>query len=583
MSDVLFVVPAFNKSVAEECNGTLLLATILRENGVDVDIYRYYESKQDEGFDSFVESSVYNILLKKPKIVSFYCRGDCYISNIRVAERIKELNPETIIVFGGPQADLSAKETISRIGWVDYCCSGEGETTIFPLFSGLLNKENISHIRGLTYRNEQGEVVSNLPPDLLSDLDTLPYVDYSLLPDEIRNLIREKHKIFNIDVGRGCPYNCAYCSTSVFWKRKFRIKSPARIADEILRIEGMFGDGRYALDHDLFTVNKKNLYEFCKIMKEKGAGIRWACSSRADTIDKDVIEEMVSAGMYAMYLGIETGSPRMQKLTHKNLDLDKAFETIKFLKEKKVEITASFIYGFPEETEEDIEQTLQFAYRLLKMNISVFQFHLCAFFPGTEYYSVYRDQLVFAQNASDAVGDFGVKENLDFIKANEELFPFYFEYHSEVRDKFAKLADLVLIVLEMYKSLSSLDNTKFGSKRLVDLYLELLEANKSVLETAEDYNYKENALELICNYLSTVCDADEMEMYKDIFRFNYDLRMANRKKTAHSDVKTYNVDINAVLKGRPLSEIEKKPVMVFINKVGKKVSYVVKPMTAFEK
>lgn len=580
MSDVLFVVPVFEVNISNECNGTLILATILREKGIDVDIYRYYQSGEKTVFCDFAEKSAKNILAASPKIVSFYCRGDCYLLNIRVAEKLKELRPDIYIVFGGPQADISAKETLSRIPWVNYCCSGEGETTVYPLFSGLLNDKDVSQIRGLTYRSPDGEITANPRPELIENLDDNPFVDYSFIPEETKRRVKEQNLIVNIDIGRGCPYKCAYCSTSRFWQRKFRIKSPDRIAQEMIRIENAFGSGRYVLDHDLFTVNKNNVYEFCRIMKEGGYGLRWGCSSRADTIDKEVIEEMVSAGMRAMFLGIETGSPRMQKLSNKNLDLNKAFEIVSFLKEKGVSVTASFIYGFPEETEDDVEMSLQFAYRMYELGVVLIQFHLCAIFPGTEYYNKYKDQLVFSANVPDAVDDFGVLENIDFIKANEDLFPFYYEYRSDSRDKFKGLNFTVGLLMNVYKKLLKLDPDKFSGKRLTDMFFELKAANKAFFENCSDGKCKEKEFELITNYLSTVYSKEELEKLKDIFGFYNDLRIAESKNADYADVKVYNIDIGAVDKGKKLTEIDYAPTMVYINKTGKKVSYVIKPFTA---
>lgn len=578
MSDVLFVVPVFKPDITKECNGTLLLATILKEKGIDVDIYRYYESKSEDDFCEFVETSAKNILAKGPKIVSFYCRGDCYLANIRVAERIRELNPDIPIVFGGPQADISAKETIRSIPWVDYCCSGEGETTVFPLFDGLLNNRDVTDVRGLTYRNRAGEVVSNPRPELIADLDSLPFVDYSFIPEETRKLVRENNQKLTVDVGRGCPYNCAYCSTSAFWQRKFRLKSSHQIVENMKYLQREFGAKKFLFDHDLFTANKNKVYEFCKILKDEGLNYSWSCSSRADTIDKDLIEEMVSAGMKAMYLGIETGSLRMQKLTHKNLNLQKAFDVIKILKEKRVLITTSFIYGFPEETEEDVEETLQYIYRMVDLKVFTVQLHLCTMFPGTEYYNTYKDQLVPADNFSNLVGDFGVPENMEFIEANKELFPFYYEYRSELRDKLSGLEKTFVQIINLHKKLSKLDPEKVSGKSLVDLFLEFKAVNKKFFDSWGDYDVKEVEEELVYNYLSTIYAGEELEKLKVIFGFYHDLVIAERNEDNHSGVKMYGIDIDSVVKGKRLSEIENIPSMVYINKVGKKVSYIIKPL-----
>ncbi len=577
MEDVLFVVPVYEATISRDCNGTILLATILKEKGMNVGIYRYYETKATNNFYEYVEDATKNILARNPRIVSFYCRSDCYLVNIRVAERIKELRPEIHIVFGGPQADTSAVETIKKIPYVDYCCCGEGETTVFPLFNGLINNLDVTHIPGLTYRNSEGVVVSNPRPEMIEDLDTLPFDDYSFTPEEFKKRVTDENQHFHVDVGRGCPYNCAYCSTSIFWKRRFRMKSADRIFKEIVKAEKELGVTSFVLEHDLFTANKKKVFEFCKILKDNGFNKSWICSSRADTIDRETIEEMASAGLERIYMGIETGSPRMQKLTHKNLNLDTTIETIKALHDNNIRVTASFIYGFPEETEDDIEQTLQFVYRLVKMHVKKIQMHLFTMFPGTEYYNTYKDSLTLTNNTTDAVDTFGLEENREFIQENKEIFPSFFEYRSELRDKVYGLSNLMMLIFEIYEKLCKCDPERFCNMRLIDLFFDFKKANNISSEQNPATSVRENRLQYICNYLATIYTSDELDILVDGFTFYADLKRINQSDLAQMEVKSYNSDVNAFDKGAKLSEIKKTPVMVFIRKTGNKISYVSKP------
>jgi len=523
MSSVLFVVPVFKELIRQECGGTLLLATILKSKGIDVDIYRYYESNPDTDFNTFLDNSVNNILARNPLIVSFYCRGDSYLANILVAKRIKELHPEIHIVFGGPQADITARETIEQIPWVDYCCSGEGETTIYPLFKGLLNGEDVTYINGLTYRNSSNEIVTNPRPELIENLDELPYTDYTFIPESTLSKNMETPPKVLMDVGRGCPYNCAYCSTSLFWQRKFRLKSADRIVAEMKQLYEEYGIKKFIFEHDLFTASKKRVFEFCRALKDSGLGLEWSCSSRADTIDKETIEEMASAGMRSIYMGIESGSARMQKIMHKNLNLDKAMDTIKHLTDNKIKITASFIYGYPEETYEDLEETLKVIHSLYKRgNVSI-QLHLCSILPGTEYFSKYKNELVWAENISDITGDFGVKENIDFIRAHKELFPFYYEYHNELRSRLYGMNKLIFLFMEMYDYLMTFDRENFSDKRIIDIYLDFIDANKHILNN-ENEEYSKIKRELYSNYVSSVYDKNYAQKFIEILTFKADLQ-----------------------------------------------------------
>ena len=147
MSTVLFVTPTIHPRLEDEPLGTLILATIVRQHGVDVDVYRFFDTwniSQDLStgtehkkvaatsgipmpFDLFVRQTAQHILSRNPRIVSFYCRCDQYLAMIRIAQHLKEQNPSMWIIFGGPQADAAAQATLREIPWVDLCCCGEGD------------------------------------------------------------------------------------------------------------------------------------------------------------------------------------------------------------------------------------------------------------------------------------------------------------------------------------------------------------------------------------------------------------------------------------------------------------------------
>lgn len=577
MYDVLFIMPSSIPSITEECEGTLLLATILKNNGINSGIYRLYEADKTKGFGSFIHESVENILNKNPRIVSFYCRCDCLITDIMIAKELKEKNDSLCIVFGGPQADASCEEIMRYIPWVDYCCRGEGEETIYPLFSALLSGEDPTFSDGLVYRDNNGGTVINTRPALIKNLDNIPNTDYSFVEEKVINSAIQTKFLFPIEVGRGCPFNCAYCSTSLFWNRKYRLKSPQRILSEMKRLNSEYGIKGFAFNHDLFTANKKSVLEFCEKLKESDLEVIWGCSSRIDTIDEEMIDAMVTSGFKRIYFGIETGSPRMQKIIHKNLDIQRIIDVCTMLTERNVGITASFIYGFPEETEEDIELTMRLVYKLMKIGVKDFQFHLCAIFPGTEYYEKYKSQLIFAEHHSDQVSDFGVKENYDFICEHKDLFPFYYEYHNPLRKRFAELSKCMLAFLVIYEVLIKADKDKFASKPMVEMYLELVDKNRELIMSLQNSNEcVEHIRPIAASYLSTVYDAENLAKLDEIFAFKQDTYIILHSDKDISDIKIYNADIKGFTEGKPLSQIEAKPSTVIFRKQGKTTSWIIR-------
>ena len=579
MSDVLFVALSDEPTISNESVGTLLLATILKQKGISVDIYRYFEADLSKDFASFVDETVENIIRRKPAIVSFYCRCDYYLSNIKIAEKLKAKRPDIYIVFGGPQADASAEETIRLLPWVDFCCSGEGETTVYPLFSGLLQGTDVTGVDGLTYRTPEGNIVSNPRPALIKNLDEEPYLDFSFIPDYVIEKSLEINEPFPVDAGRGCPFNCSYCSSSIFWERKFRLKSTERIISEITRLNQRYNAKLFSIKHDLFTANKKKLTDFCNKLIESNLNINWRCSSRIDTLDAECVDLMVKSGLSGVFLGIETGSERMQKIIHKNLRVNDVLKVTKRLTENNVSIMASFIYGFPEETEEDLEQTLRVVHELYKMGEGVFfQFHLCTITQGTEYYNKYKDELVFAKQFSNIVGDFGVQENTEFINNHKELFTHYSEYHNEFRERFSNLDKIAKLCIKTYDFLLNLKVDGVADMKLTKLVLDFKKANEDLIDTItfgiKNYDLEHTA---ISNYFSAMYSGEQLQKLLQALSFHYDLlKMRDLSNKITSDVKLYSIDVKDFTNGLPLSEIRTRNSMVYFNKVGDKITYIVK-------
>ena len=476
MRDIVFVTPTDSKNILKESVGPLLLATILRSKGIESHILSFSGFGDPTNFYDFLEEGIRQICEKKPKILSFYTRSDCFHIMLKMAEAVKA-RLGCIVVMGGPQADIVARETLTQIPYVDYICCGEGENTVYPLFSSILRGEPDLMVDGLVYR-KNGEVCTNPRPALIEDLDTIPMLDYSIFPEDA---LVDPKIAFPIDVGRGCPFGCTYCSTKTFWGRKYRLKSPKRIVEELRYYYDRFGVRHFVFQHDMFTMNKKLVMETCRLIKELPFKATWNCSARLDCVDRELIDIMADAGLYHIYLGIETGSPRMQKLVNKNLKLDGIIEEIGYLLSKNLQVTTSFICGFPEETEEDISQTLSMVIDLIRMRKVRLQMHRCSFLPGTALFEQYKDQMRPTDVYCDMTGSLGVAECQDLIRKHPSLFRYYEEYTTELRTKlnhFQTFLGVMKTVRPIYLYLAE----KYPREDVIRMYYDFVEKNRETLE-----------------------------------------------------------------------------------------------------
>jgi radical SAM superfamily enzyme YgiQ (UPF0313 family) len=150
----------------------------------------------------------------------------------------------------------------------------------------------------------------------------------------------------------------------------------------------------YRFIDDTFTATPKRVIEFCKLIIENNLShIKWSCFSRADTLNKEMLEYMKKAGCSRIYFGIESGSPKVLNYYNKNYVIDKAIKDIVFCKKLGIETIGLFMVGSPVETVEDLSESIQMAINCEFDFITAFQFVI---YPGTAMYEQYNTDIVFS-------------------------------------------------------------------------------------------------------------------------------------------------------------------------------------------
>ena len=210
-NDIVFISPSFAPILKEESIGTLILAKKAKLAGYNVEILRYWQSDMlsSKRYTSWSKDFIKQIMERRPTVVSFYCRCTDYHICIDLAKKIKEIS-NTTIIFGGPQAELVSVKTLEGFEFIDYVACSEGENTIIPFLKYVINGYGTKEdILGLCYRNDSGRVVQNPFPTLLPNDYKRGYSYYDMIP---RSIVAESQSL-TIDVGRGCPFACTFCST----------------------------------------------------------------------------------------------------------------------------------------------------------------------------------------------------------------------------------------------------------------------------------------------------------------------------------------------------------------------------------
>lgn len=352
-------------------------------------------SKGDLRLDSSLYKNIATrIIAMKPDVVGVTSLGCNFICTAKIAKYLKSLQPDLPILLGGPHATILDKQILRRFREFDVIVRHEAEATLLPVLDALADRK-FESIAGISYRSGT-EICVNQGVPLIEDLDSLPWPAFDRFPIHALGL-----QSIRVEAGRGCPFSCTFCSTATFFGRKYRLKSADRLTAELDYLNREYGISHFSLTHDLFTVNRKKVLEFCSHVKQRG--YTWSCSARMDCVDEPLMKEMRAAGCTSIYFGIETGSSRMQQIVEKRQDLAMVAPTLDIADRYGLSTTVSLITGYPQEEKTDQDDTLDLAgecFRRDPMRMQV-QLHLLTPEPGTKLFHDFRSALEYDGHISD--------------------------------------------------------------------------------------------------------------------------------------------------------------------------------------
>lgn len=272
---------------------------------------------------------------------------------------------------------------------------GEPELAVLEICRG----KELRKIGGLAFRKNRKVVFTKKKEQL--DINTLPLPAFHLLPMKKYFYEFLGGDFALLEGSRSCPFSCTFCLKNMYGT--YRKKSPERLIEEVKNAVENFGvKNIYFIDLE-FTVNRELVEKLCDFLIGKKYGLRWCCQTRFDSIDHELLNRMKKAGCRLIHYGVETGSPRIMEMINKKITLKQIERGMRITKRVGIDTACFFIFGFPTETEEEMEKTIEFARKLSPTYAS---FHIAVPYPGTRFY--------------DKVSG----------RAEKELFPLYYSEHS---------------------------------------------------------------------------------------------------------------------------------------------------------
>ncbi|MCR4290829.1 MAG: hopanoid biosynthesis associated radical SAM protein HpnJ [Candidatus Scalindua sp.] len=321
-------------------------------------------------------------IAKDFELIVIYTSTPSINNDISVAEKIKDFNKDTKIVFVGPHPSALPEETLKSSNAIDIVAKREFDYSIMEIAQG----KKLNEIDGISYKSN-GNIVHNQNRKYIEDLDSLPFVvdiykrDLNINNYIIPYLLKPYVSIYT---GRGCSSKCVYCLwPQTFSGNYYRVRSVDNVIEEVKRTLELYPEVKEIFfDDDTFTANKKRARELSGALKE--LNITWSTTSRANT-DYETLKMMKDSGLRLLVVGYESGNQEILNNIRKGITLDQAREFTKICKQLGIMIHGAFILGLPEETHESINDSIKFA---CELDVDTIQVSLASPYPGTQLYDL---------------------------------------------------------------------------------------------------------------------------------------------------------------------------------------------------
>lgn len=360
--------------------GLMYIAAVLRKAGYEVEILDAFMTEKDfcdngetVNVGLSFEEIKQEVETRKPDIVGLAGPFTSQIENtIKTSNIIKEVNPDIITVVGGPHVTLIPKEFLEENPNFDVVVTGEGEYAMLEIAQYLEGKKQLEEIQGIAYRKNR-KIILNPRRPFIKDLDELPYPAYDLVNME-KYLNSKKigyrsfqNRAISMVTSRGCPFNCCFCAVHLHMGQLFRAHSAKYVLNHIEYVVDKYEVKNVFFEDDNLTLDIKRFEAICDGLIERKIKVGWETPNgvRADFLNLDLLKKMKKSGCKSVFVGVESGDQRiLDEVICKSLDLNRVIEFAKNSRKIGLKTGAFYIIGFPGETKENMQKTVDFALML---------------------------------------------------------------------------------------------------------------------------------------------------------------------------------------------------------------------------
>jgi anaerobic magnesium-protoporphyrin IX monomethyl ester cyclase len=356
------------------------LAAVLEQNEYKVDVIDCQAAKLSyEEFKSEIGK-------RQPNIVGVTSTTLTYKSGLRIAKIAKEVCPNCLTIMGGSHVTFWDENALKECPELDVVVRKEGENTLLEIVQRLEAGKSFHDVVGITCRKD-GKIVKNPDRPYIQDLDSLPFPAHNLWP--LETLRKYGNIVYPIMASRGCVFWCDFCTAVRMFGRKYRMRSPKNVVDEIEFLHETYGANQFTFYDDAFTVDQDRTAEICHEILKRKLKIKWDCETRVDMVTKELLLKMREAGCIAIWFGVESGSQQVIDAMGKGFSLTQTMNAFQWAKDAGLMTVAGVILGFPGETKGSAMETIKL---VEKINPDDVGYYIATPYPGTPMYELVKEK-----------------------------------------------------------------------------------------------------------------------------------------------------------------------------------------------
>lgn len=410
--------------------GTLYAAAIIRTQGYTVSLFDTMFEKDPAVVTGEIERSCAEVFVLYDDGFNYLTKM-CLTNMREAAFRMIELAKEkgcTVIVSSSDSTDHYAQYLEKG---ADFILIGEAELTLLELLNSIhLSSQNYSAINGLAYKRD-GIIIKTSPRTVLKNLDSLPFPAWDLVDIEAyRKMWLDSSGYFSLNMGttRGCPFKCNWCAKPIYGNR-YNSRSPENVVVELKLLKE-----KYQFDHiwfcdDIFGLKPGWVNAFADIIAREKLVFSFKIQSRADLlVQENYIHALARAGCDNAWMGAESGSQKILDAMDKGTTIQQIYDATKMLKKHRIKPSFFIQFGYPSETKEDIQKTIELINTLLPSDIGI---SVSYPLPGTKFFEKVKNELKEKSNWTDS-------DELKLMFTNNYPAEYYKQLHRYVHKNYRK-------------------------------------------------------------------------------------------------------------------------------------------------